>query len=78
MDRGPTSSDSTTASSSIRSAALEPTRAELRGASLGQRIARWIPVYGLVILTVLLVLLFSLLLPDTFPTLLNLRSMPKR
>ena len=32
------------------------------------------PVYGLVILTVLLALLFSVLLPDTFPTLLNVRS----
>jgi ribose transport system permease protein len=60
--------------SSIRSTALEPTRAELREATLGQRIARLIPVYGLVILTVLLILLFSLLLPETFPTLLNLRS----
>jgi ribose transport system permease protein len=60
--------------SSIRSTALEPTRSELREASLGQRIARLIPVYGLVILTVLLILLFSVLLPQTFPTLLNLRS----
>ncbi len=60
--------------STLRSTALEPTRAELREASLGQRIARLIPVYGLVILTLLLVLLFSLLLPQTFPTLLNLRS----
>ena len=60
--------------SSIRSTALEPTRSELREASLGQKIARLIPVYGLVILTVLLILLFSLLLPQTFPTLLNLRS----
>lgn len=60
--------------STLRSTALEPTRAELREASLGQRIARLVPVYGLVILTLLLVLLFSLLLPETFPTLLNLRS----
>ena len=60
--------------STLRSTALEPTRAELREASLGQRIVRLIPVYGLVILTLLLVLLFSLLLPQTFPTLLNLRS----
>ena len=62
------------AMSSLRSTALEPTRAELRDASLGQRIARLMPVYGLLILTVLLILLFSLLLPETFPTLLNLRS----
>lgn len=60
--------------STLRSTALEPTRAELRDASIGQRIARLIPVYGLVILTLLLMLLFSLLLPETFPTLLNLRS----
>ncbi|MFO1050508.1 MAG: ABC transporter permease [Geminicoccaceae bacterium] len=60
--------------SSIRSTALEPTRSELREASLGQKIARLVPVYGLVILTALLILLFSLLLPQTFPTLLNLRS----
>ncbi|WP_292294000.1 ABC transporter permease, partial [Mesorhizobium sp.] len=33
-----------------------------------------LPVYGLPILTLLLILLFSLLLPRTFPTLLNLRS----
>ena len=60
--------------SPLRSNALEPTRAELRGASLGQRIVRLLPVYGLVILTVLLIALFSLLLPETFPTLLNFRS----
>ena len=48
---------------SLRSNALEPARGELRGASLGQRIARLMPVYGLVILTVLLIVLFSLLLP---------------
>lgn len=59
---------------SIRSDALEPTRAELRGASLGERILRLMPVYGLPILTLFLILLFSLLLPDTFPTMLNLRS----
>ncbi|GAB0116225.1 ABC transporter permease [Acidisoma sp. 7E03] len=59
---------------SIRSDALEPTRAELRGAGLRERILRLMPVYGLPILTLLLILLFSLLLPDTFPTMLNLRS----
>jgi ribose transport system permease protein len=47
---------------SIQSTALEPTRSELQGLTTGQKIARFIPVYGLV------------LLPDTFPTLLNLRS----
>ncbi|MGO8657608.1 ABC transporter permease, partial [Rhizobium ruizarguesonis] len=30
--------------------------------------------YGLVILTVGLIVIFSILLPDTFPTLLNVRS----
>ena len=39
---------------------------------------RLLPVYGLVILTVLLIILFSILLPNTFPTLLNLRSILSR
>jgi len=59
---------------SIESNALEPTRAELAGMTLGQKIQRLLPVYGLVFLTVGLILLFSLLLPQTFPTVLNLRS----
>ncbi|CAN7549775.1 ABC transporter permease [Pararhizobium sp. LjRoot255] len=59
---------------SIESTALEPTRSELAGLTASQKIARYIPVYGLVILTVLLIVLFSILLPTTFPTLLNLRS----
>jgi ribose transport system permease protein len=59
---------------SIQSTALEPTRSELHGLTTGQKIARFIPVYGLVLLTVFLILLFSILLPNTFPTLLNLRS----
>ena len=59
---------------SIESTALEPTKAEMRGLSTGQKFARLLPVYGLVILTVLLIVLFSVLLPNTFPTLLNLRS----
>ncbi|MFO1037717.1 MAG: ABC transporter permease [Geminicoccaceae bacterium] len=59
---------------SLRSNALEPSRGELSRLPFAQRIARLIPVYGLVILTVLLALLFSILLPDTFPTMLNLRS----
>ncbi len=59
---------------SIESSALEPTRGELAGLPARQKIARLLPVYGLVILTVLLILLFSILLPNTFPTLLNLRS----
>jgi ribose transport system permease protein len=59
---------------SLQSNALEPTRSELKGLSAAQRLTRLVPVYGLVILTVLLILLFSILLPTTFPTLLNLRS----
>ena len=59
---------------SLESGALEPTKDELKGLSFGQRSMRLLPVYGLVILTVFLIGLFSLLLPETFPTMLNLRS----
>ena len=59
---------------SVKSAALEPTRAELAGLSGAARLGRLVPVYGLVILTVVLAIFFAILLPDTFPTLLNLRS----
>ena len=59
---------------SIRSNALEPTRPELSGLGPSQRMMRQLPVYGLPIITVLLILLFSAILPQTFPTLLNLRS----
>jgi ribose transport system permease protein len=59
---------------SIQSNALEPTRSELKELSGAQKLARLLPVYGLVILTVFLILLFSILLPNTFPTVLNLRS----
>ncbi|MEP5761805.1 MAG: ABC transporter permease [Litoreibacter sp.] len=59
---------------SLKSGALEPTKADLKGISLGGRIARFLPVYGLVILTVFLIGLFSVLLPNTFPTMLNLRA----
>ena len=59
---------------SIKSNALEPTRPELATLSRMQAIIRLLPVYGLPILTVLLVIFFSLLLPDTFPTTLNARS----
>ncbi len=59
---------------SIESTALEPTKSEMAGLSIGQKIGRLIPVYGLVILTVGLILLFSILLPGTFPTILNVRS----
>ncbi|MDE3120134.1 MAG: ABC transporter permease [Paracoccaceae bacterium] len=59
---------------SLQSNALEPTTDELKGLPLAQRLVRLAPVYGLVILTAFLIVLFSLLLPDTFPTLLNLRA----
>ncbi|MCW6510627.1 ABC transporter permease [Lichenifustis flavocetrariae] len=59
---------------SIKSDALEPTRAELKTLTAGQRTGRLLPVYGLPILTLLLIVLFSVMLPDTFPTLLNFRS----
>ncbi len=59
---------------SIKSDALEPTRPELVGLSYTQKVLRFLPVYGLVILTFSLIFLFSVLLPDTFPTLLNVRA----
>ena len=59
---------------SIKASALEPTRDELASLSFVARLGRLAPVYGLVILMLLLLALFSILLPDTFPTLLNLRS----
>ena len=59
---------------SIESDALEPTRAEMKELSFFQKLGRLIPVYGLVLLTIFLIVLFSVLLPDTFPTMLNLRA----
>jgi ribose transport system permease protein len=59
---------------SLQSNALEPTRSELKSLTGAQKIQRLLPVYGLVILTVALIILFSILLPNTFPTILNLRS----
>jgi ribose transport system permease protein len=59
---------------SIQSNALEPTRSELIRLSPAERLRRLIPVYGLPLLTVALIILFSILLPDTFPTALNARS----
>jgi ribose transport system permease protein len=59
---------------SLDSSALEPTRAELATLSRWQAVIRLVPVYGLPIITVLLIILFSLLLPRTFPTYLNFRS----
>ena len=59
---------------SLESNALEPTKSEMEGLTLRSKLLRLLPVYGLVILTLLLILLFSILLPKTFPTLLNLRA----
>jgi ribose transport system permease protein len=59
---------------SLESSALEPTKADLKGLSAGRKLMRFLPVYGLVILTLFLIALFSVLLPNTFPTMLNLRA----
>jgi ribose transport system permease protein len=59
---------------SIKSDALEPTRGELAGLTGREALRRTLPAYGLPILTVVLIVLFSIMLPDTFPTLLNLRA----
>lgn len=62
------------ATNSVKSNALEPTRTELATLPIGARVSRLLPVYGLLVLAVVLAVFFSLLLPRTFPTLLNLRS----
>ena len=59
---------------SIKSNALEPTRSEWAALTRGQAVVRLASVYGLPILTLALIVLFSILLPDTFPTWLNARS----
>lgn len=59
---------------SLKSSALEPTRSELVGLSRWRVLGRLAPVYGLPILTLALIIFFSLLLPNTFPTYLNFRS----
>jgi ribose transport system permease protein len=58
----------------IDSNAVEPTKDDLRGLTTAQKAMRLAPTYGLVILMFGLILLFSILLPNTFPTVLNLRS----
>eukprot|EP01037_Dinobryon_pediforme_P042177 gene42177-52368_t len=60
--------------SGIKSSAMEPTAHDLRGLGPVGRMVRLLPTYGLVLLTLGLGILFSILLPDTFPTMLNLRS----
>ncbi len=59
---------------SIESNAVEPTRDDLKGLSFAAKALRLAPSYGLVILMFGLIVLFSVLLPNTFPTLLNLRA----
>lgn len=58
----------------IESNAVEPTKDELRGLSPAMKALRLAPTYGLVILMFGLIVLFSVLLPDTFPTALNVRA----
>ena len=58
----------------IESNAVEPTKDELRGLGTLAKAARLAPTYGLVLLMLALILLFSILLPNSFPTVLNLRS----
>src|SRR5471032_3014072 len=41
---------------------------------VGQTITRIVSVWGLLVLLILLLIVFSLLRPDTFPTLFNIRS----
>lgn len=60
---------------SLQSDALEPTRAELAGLSAGERFRRYLPVYGLPIIGVMLIALFSFLFPETFPTLANANAL---
>ena len=58
----------------IESNAVEPTKDELRNLPTAQKMIRLAPSYGLVILMFALILLFSILLPNTFPTMLNVRA----
>jgi ribose transport system permease protein len=59
---------------SLKSRALEPTRSELAKMSKREMAIRLVPVYGLPLLGLALIILFTLLLPDTFPTAFNVRS----
>jgi ribose transport system permease protein len=59
---------------SIKSRALEPTRAELSTLPRREALIRLLPVYGMPLLLLFLIFIFSVLLPDTFPTMFNLRS----
>jgi ribose transport system permease protein len=59
---------------SLKSNALEPTRSELSAMSRGRAVVRMLPIYGLPILTVVLIAFVSYLLPESFPTAINARS----
>ena len=59
---------------SLKSTALEPTRAELAGLTRWRAALRILPVYGLPLLAVVLAVIFSIMFPDTYPTALNVRS----
>ncbi|MDQ0392737.1 ABC transporter permease [Labrys monachus] len=59
---------------SLKSRALEPTRSELAAMSRSEALIRLVPVYGLPLLAIALAVFFSILLPDTFPTMFNVRS----
>ena len=60
---------------SIGATALEPDPSfDTHSHGLMSAIGQYVPVYGLPALTVVLIVLFSVMLPDTFPTLFNLRS----
>lgn len=62
-------------STSIRTTALEPDPSfDRRTHGLIASLSHYIPVYGLPVLALALIIMFSLLLPDSFPTLFNLRS----
>lgn len=58
----------------IESNALEPTKDEIAHLTAVAKLWRLLPVYGLVILMFTLIIVFSVLLPNTFPTLLNVRA----
>ena len=60
---------------SLKSDALEPTRADLAALSTGQRLGKLLPVYGLPLLALALIALFSALFPDSFPTLMNFSAL---
>lgn len=59
---------------SLKSRAMEPTRSELAGMTKREMLWRLLPVYGLPLLGLALIALFSIILPDTFPTMFNVRS----